>query len=183
MREGETYFLRTQRLGFRCWSESDWPLAKDLWGDERATALIGGPFTESQIRQRLKKEIAWMTRHQVQYWPLFLFGDTRDEHVGCAGLRPYKIEDRCFELGVLLAPASWGCGLAEEACRAVIDYTFRRTIAESIFAGHHPANHGSKKLITKLGFRYTHDEFYEPTGLMHPSYLLIPSGEYARDCL
>ena len=26
--------------------------------------------------------------------------------------------------------------------------------------------------LEKLGFQFTHDEFYEPTGLMHPSYFL-----------
>ena len=30
--------------------------------------------------------------------------------------------------------------------------------------------------LRKLGFRYTHDELYPPTGLRHPSYLLAPAG-------
>ena len=30
-------------------------------------------------------------------------------------------------------------------------------------------------LLTRLGFVYTHDEFYEPTGLRHPSYMLARS--------
>jgi hypothetical protein len=29
----------------------------------------------------------------------------------------------------------------------------------------------------RLGFVHTHDEFYEPTGLMHPSYLLTRQEE------
>ncbi len=28
------------------------------------------------------------------------------------------------------------------------------------------------KIDGPLGFRYTHDELYPPTGLLHPSYLL-----------
>ena len=31
----------------------------------------------------------------------------------------------------------------------------------------------------RLGFRYTHDEYYEPTGLQHPSYLMA-AADYAR---
>ena len=27
-------------------------------------------------------------------------------------------------------------------------------------------------MLHRLGFRYTHDELYPPTGLNHPSYLL-----------
>jgi hypothetical protein len=30
----------------------------------------------------------------------------------------------------------------------------------------------SRALLGKLGFRYTHDELYAPTGLLHPSYRL-----------
>jgi hypothetical protein len=43
---------------------------------------------------------------------------------------------------------------------------------EALFAGHNPNNEKSGMLLGKLGFEYTHDEFYEPTGLQHPSYLL-----------
>jgi len=41
-----------------------------------------------------------------------------------------------------------------------------------LFAGHHPENHASRRILSKLGFRLTHEEFYPPTGLLHPSYLL-----------
>nr|NIV34793.1 hypothetical protein [Anaerolineae bacterium] len=37
-------------------------------------------------------------------------------------------------------------------------------------AGHNPKNTASQHLLGKLGFRYTHEELYEPTGLMHPCY-------------
>jgi hypothetical protein len=35
--------------------------------------------------------------HRVQYWPVFLLSNA--EHVGCAGLRPYKAEQKIYELG------------------------------------------------------------------------------------
>jgi len=41
-------------------------------------------------------------------------------------------------------------------------------------AGHHPGNTTSKKLLEKLGFRYTHDEFYPPLQRQLPYYLLLP---------
>lgn len=37
------YFLRSVRLGFRCWTDEDMPLAMELWGNPAVTALIGGP--------------------------------------------------------------------------------------------------------------------------------------------
>ena len=42
---------------------------------------------------------------------------------------------------------------------------------DNLFAGHNPKNSASKKLLTKIGFKFIRDEYYAPTGLMHPSYL------------
>jgi ribosomal-protein-alanine N-acetyltransferase len=164
------YFLKSARLGFRCWSEQDLPLAQELWGDPSVTALIGGPFTPEMVRSRLAKEIAHRQASGVQYWPVFLLDD--DQHVGCAGLRPYRIEEGVYELGFHLRRVFWGQGLAHEAAQAVIDYAFGTLGAHALFAGHHRANQASRGLLLKLDFIHTHEELYPPTGLMHPSYLL-----------
>lgn len=34
------YFLRSARLGFRCWTERDLDLAESLWGDPAVTRFI-----------------------------------------------------------------------------------------------------------------------------------------------
>lgn len=66
----------------------------------------------------------------------------------------------------------WGKGYAKEAADAVIDYAFSVLKAKKLFAGHNPNNIASRKVLNKLGFTYVRDEFYEPTGLFHPSYEL-----------
>jgi RimJ/RimL family protein N-acetyltransferase len=53
-----------------------------------------------------------------------------------------------------------------------MDYAFNNLQATALFAGHNPENIASKAILARLGFKYTHDEYYEPTGLNHPSYLL-----------
>lgn len=168
------YFLRTARLGFGHWAADDLPLALALWGDPDVTRLIGGPLSAAAAEARLGGEIATMHAHGVQYWPIFLLED--DGHAGCAGLRPYRPEQRIYEIGFHLRPAYWGRGLATEAAQAVIAYAFRTIGAHALFAGHHPANAVSRRMLDKLGFRFTHEELYPPTGLRHPSYLLSRAG-------
>ena len=56
---------------------------------------------------------------------------------------------------------------------AIIDYAFTVLKAKKLFAGHNPNNIASQKVLSKLGFSYVRDEFYEPTGLFHPSYELV----------
>jgi [ribosomal protein S5]-alanine N-acetyltransferase len=169
----DRYFLQSLRLGFRQWSRVDLPLAQALWGDPEVTRFIGGPLSPEKIQERLNTEIDLCSRHNIQYWPIFFRESHR--HAGCAGLRPYRPENSIFELGVHLLRPCWGRGLAEEAARAVINFAFEHAAAKTLFAGHHPANSASQRLILKLGFRRTHEEFYPPTGFNHPSYLLEPS--------
>lgn len=167
----DAYFLKSARIGFRCWSINDLSLARELWGDLEVTRFLGGPFSDQEIMQKLDHEIARMNTHGFQYWPIHLLSS--GEHIGCCGLRPYRPKDQIHELGFHLRPKFWAQGLAPEAARAVIPHAFETIGAKGLSAGHHPANTTSKKLIEKLGFRYSHDEFYAPLGMNLPYYLLM----------
>jgi RimJ/RimL family protein N-acetyltransferase len=173
------YFMTTNRLGFRTWREDDLDLALGLWGDYEVTKFIDarGKLSEAQVRERLMKEIKSEKEHRVQYWPIFLL--TTDKHVGCCGLRPYDLSQQIYEIGFHIRSKHWRSGYASEAAFATIEYAFNTLEVTSLFAGHNPKNEGSRDLLGKLGFRYTHDEYYAPTGLHHPSYVLTVV-EYRR---
>ncbi len=171
MSDTDAYFLRSARLAFRWWTPDDVGLAMELWGDPRVTAFIGGPLTEQEVRERLDQEIALQRSDGVQYWPIFRRGD--EVHVGCCGLRPYKPEERMLEIGCHIRSEHWGQGYASESARAVMQHAFRTLGVRALFAGHHPRNDVSRRLLHKLGFEYTHDELYPPTGLKHPSYIRV----------
>ena len=166
------YFLRTQRLGFRVWTEDDLDLAIGLWGDHEVTKLFDsrGPLSRDQIQNRLLQEIATQAEHGIQYWPIFLW--ETDEHVGCAGLRPYDLPNNVVEIGFHIRSKYWRHGYASEAAIGIINHAFNEMSVTSLFAGHNPKNNSSRNLLIKLGFQYTHDEYYAPTGLQHPSYFL-----------
>lgn len=175
------YFLTTARLGFRCWSVEDLPLALALWCDREVTRFIGGPLSRAAVERRLSAEIESMSAHGLQYWPIFLLAD--GAHAGCAGLRPYRLTDRIYELGFHIRPAYWGQGLATEAGAAAVAFGFGALGAAALFAGHHPANATSRRVLEKLGFHFTHEELYPPTGLKHPSYLLTRAEYLGRSAV
>ena len=167
------FFITTSRLGFRTWCESDLPLARSLWGDPAVTRLISrNGFTESEISDRLTREIATQTQHGIQYWPIFRQSD--GVFVGCCGLRPRSAYPQIPELGVHIGSAHWRQGYALEAATRVIRFAFDTMRLEALFAGHHPENYASRALLARLGFSHSHDELYPPTGLAHPSYILYP---------
>lgn len=165
-------FIQTERIRFSKWSDDDLTFATQLWGDSEVTRFIcaTGMFTEQAIIERLKTEIQNDNLYHVQYWPLFEL--STGKFIGCCGLRPFKSENRCYEIGFHLCKEFWGMGYAWEAANATIAYGFNTLKADKLYAGHHPYNEASKKLLTKLGFQYRGNNFYEPTGLYHPSYEL-----------
>ena len=167
------FFLTTNRIGFSKWQKGDMELAELLWGNPDVTRYIcaGGRFSAEDISVRLETEINNEIAYHVQYWPIFELSSK--DFIGCCGLRPYRRDK--YEMGFHLRPQFWGKGYAAEAAMAVIDYAFSVLKADALFAGHHPNNAASAKVLLKLGFRYIGDEFYEPTGLYHPSYELEQS--------
>jgi len=168
----EDFFLKSARLGFRCWTVEDLPLANAIWGDSLVTRFVGGPFSAEQVQARLAREIACMNDFGVQYWPIFLL--STGEHVGCAGMRTRKPDERIFSMGFYLRPQYWGGGFGVESGRAVIEYAFGALGIRELYAAHHPENFASGKVLAKLGFTFTHKELYPPTGLMHTAYSLKP---------
>jgi [ribosomal protein S5]-alanine N-acetyltransferase len=166
------FFLTTDRLGFSVWTENDLDLATVLWGDPQVTRFIVscGRMSPDKVRERLGTEIECQNHHGIQYWPLFL--RENDEFVGCCGLRPHGADSKALEMGVHLIRAQWHKGLATEACSAIIRWAFDHQGVEWLFAGHNPNNRASARLLLGLGFHALGEEFYPPTGLMHPSYRL-----------
>jgi len=164
------YFVETERIGFSLWTHKDYDLALLLWGDEIVTKYISnnGKFTDKEIYERLDTEIKNNESFCVQYWPIF--EKVTGDFIGCCGLRPYRVEGNIYEIGFHLRAEYWGKGFASEAARAVIGYAFDKLNASELFAGHNPGNLDSKRILEKLGFKYIGDEYYEPTGLYHPSY-------------
>lgn len=164
--------LRTERLIVRSWSMKDLSSAKKLWGDPKVMEFIDsrGGLDEKQVKEKLEREIQSQDTFNVQYWALV--SKANEEIVGCCGLRPYSVDEGVYELGFHIASDYWRKGYATEAAQGVIDYAFNVLKVTKLFAGHNPENAVSKRVLERLGFRYIGDEYYEPTGLDHPSYEL-----------
>jgi RimJ/RimL family protein N-acetyltransferase len=145
----------------------------ELWGDPAVTALIDsrGKLTEQQVEEKLRAEIDRERSNGVQYWALFNHGN--GDFVGCGGLRPwvYMLGEANFELGFHVVKCCWGKGFATEAALGALNYGWEKLQLSKVYAGHHPDNRASQRILKKLGFKFLEDVFYEPTGLMHPSYV------------
>lgn len=145
---------------FRSWQAEDTALAEALWCDEEVTRFFGGAMTPEQAHARLKVERARERRLGIQYWPMFLRGT--GDFAGCAGLRPWQYDAAVTEVGVHLARSAWSQRLGEEAVRAMLAYGFETLHLPVIVAGHGEGHENSRKLLERLGFRYTHSAAWGP---------------------
>lgn len=167
------YFLETERLGFSHWREEDINLAQSLWGNPDVVRLVSskGYFTEKEVEKKLEFELENRKQHGIQYYPLFTLSD--QSFVGCCGFKPVEETVDILEFGFYFRPEFWHRGFAQEAGKAIIQYTLETLKPKDIFAGHHPHNDASRQALARLGFKYFTDTFYIPTGLDHPYYRLL----------
>lgn len=168
----DEYFLKSERLEFRHWREDDLPLAISLWGDPEVIRFVDvrSKLTDAEVKEIFEKYLALDRESAISYWPIFLRSD--GEFVGCCGLRPHGDEKDIYETGFYIRSRYWRQGFAEEAACAVIRYAFEILRVKALKAGHNPKNAGSRRILEKLGFVYLRDEFYAPTGMEHPKYIL-----------
>ena len=72
------------------------------------------------------------------------------------------------DLGYWFDEPYWGCGIAREAARAVVDFSFDDLDLECLTSGHAADNPASGRVLLSLGFRHTGDGevFSTPRGEM-----------------
>lgn len=151
------------RLTFRRWTTEDTGLAEALWCDPEVTHYFGGAMTPEQAHQRLHVECERESRLGMQYWPMFLHGT--GQFAGCAGLRPWQMDPETIEVGVHLMRSAWGLRLGEEALRATLAHGFNRLLLPKIVAGHGIGHDNSRKLLERIGFKYTHNIMWGPKAI------------------
>lgn len=166
-----SYRLRSARLGVGIWTREDLDLALGLWGDPAVARYMGGPFSCERVAGRLQLEVDNYERHGLQYWPLFLYDS--GVHVGCCGVAPHLPDGPVYQFGFQLRQAYWRQGYLREVGPVIIADAFDSLGAAALYAGHHPANEASRRVLLALGFHYTHDEFYAQTGVIEPCYRLV----------
>ena len=166
------FSINTKRTSFFLWEPGDITAAKKIWLDPDVSKYISakGVFSEKEVESRLLLEVENQRKYGVQYWP-FADNDT-NELIGCCGFRPYR--DSGLEFGVHIRAKFWRKGFGTEAGAAAIAHCLEVLRPRTIMAGHNPKNTGSKQLLSGLGFVFSHYEYYEPTGLEHPTYIYLP---------
>jgi len=140
--------LETRRLMLRAPRHEDVEAIAVLANDRRIaenTARIPHPYGVEDAEQF----IASANKRQGEACFLIVHDDTV---VGACGIDP---REDAPEIGYWLGARYWGCGLATEAVRAVIDHAFGVQQNEVLQAGARVSNPASRRVLEKCAFQWT----------------------------
>jgi RimJ/RimL family protein N-acetyltransferase len=125
--------------------------------DPESSALSGDPIPES-----IEAGVRWLQGHRERFrqqtgirWAIVPEGST--ESVGTIGLAITSKAERIAELGVVIARAYWGQGIATSAARLVTGYAFETLGLVEVQSEFDKRNVASRRVFEKLGFRYLRD--------------------------
>lgn len=147
--------IETERLILRPMTERDSvPLAHALnnFRISRNTSRIPWPY-------RLDDACAYLEYlRQIGPGSLWLAITRKAEPAAMAGGIGYSAgtAGHTSELGYWLDEPFWAKGYGLEAARAVVAHAFHETEHERLVASYHHGNEASRRILDRLGFRFTH---------------------------
>lgn len=146
--------LRTERLLLRPWKRDDLDALHALWTAPAVRRYLWDDVVISRetAEQVIESHLVTSGEHGIGYWALHVLpippeGAPID---GFCGLR--FIDDSAeIELMYGLQAEYWGKGLAAEACRAAIEYLWRATVYQQVYARTDVPNIKSLQVMLRLG--------------------------------
>ncbi len=159
--------VTTERLLLRDFTPGDRAALLAYHSDPRYTEFYGpdegGP---EQTIQLLDLFLSWQAERPRRNYQLAIIGSNTESNIGSStelaaspepigncGIRSKGYDSGTAELGLELAPAYWGRGIATEAARAILGFAFRDLGLRRIVGISVTQNDRVTRLVTRLGFR------------------------------
>jgi RimJ/RimL family protein N-acetyltransferase len=158
--------IETGRLRLRAFAEGDLDELCAVFGDAEVMKYISGgkPRTRAATREGLLRSIEGWNKRGFGLWAVVEKESGR--MIGYCGLMFLEGTTE-VELAYGLAKSVWDKGFATEAARAALRFGFEELKLERIVAVVNPQNEASRKVLEKLGMRYTKDAHHYDADLMY----------------
>jgi RimJ/RimL family protein N-acetyltransferase len=141
-------FLRGERVELCTLEEDDIAFVHGVLNDPRVRSPVGHEGPTSRAQERAWFEEVGPSSESVQ-----LLITAGGERLGVVELDPVDDRQGQTELAFYLDPDAQGQGYASEAVSLVVTYAFEERRMHRVYAEVFGFNEGSKRLLTRLGFR------------------------------
>ena len=166
-------YLRTRRLLLRRWKPSDFPPFAKMNADPRVMEFMLRKMTPEETRHKIDGIAANFNANGFGLWAVEIAAS--EKFIGFVGLAVpgYRLPfTPCVEIAWRLCAEEWGKGYAPEAAHEAIRDGFERVGLQEIVSFTAATNSKSRRVMEKLGMRYSPAEDFE-----HP---MVPEGNTLR---
>jgi RimJ/RimL family protein N-acetyltransferase len=154
--------LATERICLRRFRPQDAPLLYDLDSDPEVMRFIskGAPTPLTQIETVILPRILsyYQKSPPEGCWAAFLASTC--DFIGWFHLRADKVQPEEMELGYRLKRSAWGCGLATEGSRALLQAAFQEWHHDKVCARTLVSNRASQRVMQKIGLTFEGEFLY-----------------------
>ena len=165
--------LQTERLILRTWKITDLAEGFTIWGDPSVMKYIDSGKAKSleQVKLSIEAGIKHQNSYGFQHWAVI--EKHSEKIIGACGFNKTDTKDE-IELVFHFAKLFWQKGYGSEAAIGCISYAKAHIKPKRIIAGCHPDNPASARVLTKAGFVFMGNQWFEDTQTHEPYYELVP---------
>lgn len=147
--------IHTTRLLLRPWALEDVDALHALWTAPEVRRYLWDDtiITREVAAQLVANHLETSDRHGIGFWALHATGSGATSEALMAGFCGFRFFEDGSEIELLygLRAAYWRRGLAAEASRAAIEYVWRSTAFQRVYARTDSPNERSVRVIERLG--------------------------------
>jgi ribosomal-protein-alanine N-acetyltransferase len=145
--------FQTERLKLEFFCEEDIDRYYDILKQENVNKWLGSgsPITKDKIEKIIENDLKHWDKYSIGTWAVKL--KENNIIIGHCGFNYIEKLDS-FELLYAFDQAYWRKGYASEAASASMEWAKEHSDLKKVIALAYPNNHGSIKVIDKLGFTY-----------------------------
>ena len=164
------YIFKSQRLGFRNWTENDLTELAKLNADLEVMEYFPKTFTEKESAELIERFQKHFEKDGYTYFATETLKNK--ELIGFVGLafQEYKTEfTPAIDIGWRLKKNTWENGYATEGAKKCLEFAFKELNLEKIIATCTEKNSKSENVMKKIGMEKM-GEFKHPDLKKYPEY-------------
>jgi len=150
----KNYLFKSERLGFRNWTEADKPKMALINSDVEVMAFFPSTPSKEQTEEFVIRMQNQFSKNRFCYFAVDKLENK--EFIGFIGIseQNYKSDfTPCVDIGWRLAQKEWGKGYATEGAQKCLDYAFNDIKLKTIKAICPIINDKSEAVMKKLGMK------------------------------
>ncbi|WP_297098896.1 GNAT family N-acetyltransferase [uncultured Draconibacterium sp.] len=150
------YIFKSDRLGFRTWTEKDKSKMGLINSDVKVMEHFPTIPTQEQTDEFVERMIKQFSKNGFCYFAVDKLDN--NEFIGFIGIAEQTFESDftpCVDIGWRLAQAEWGNGFATEGAKKCLEFAFNEIGLKNIKSFCPEINNKSEKVMIKIGMKKT----------------------------